>query len=194
VRLVIAFVLCTCWGRAWADGPPWRLTAAIGGGIHSTGECRGGSDCDLGVQPGTGGFGDVEVGARTPTLGVVAFVRYAHYFVSSLDDFPCGPNFSARVDDVYVGLRVHYWPVPWFRIGAGIGEIAHHEADRDLTPPEAGQSSNTATTWSRANYVGLQLAVVPLRLGRYHLELGADLGSAAGNGVTFAIGVGVRSP
>jgi hypothetical protein len=137
---------------------------------------------------------DAELGGRTRQIGVVGFVRYAHYsdplIVPPFDSD--GPRYRARVDDVYAGARVHYWPIRWLRLGGGLGLIEHREADRALAPPAAGAPSHMATSWSNGGYVGVQAALAALQLDRYQLELGVDLGTAADSGLSAAIGIDVR--
>src|SRR5580704_2869755 len=60
-----------------------------------------------------------------------------------------GPSFSAIVDDVYFGARLHVWPVHWLRFGLAFGGDAHREYD-DTYVDRSSSGSTSASVSSAA--------------------------------------------
>ena len=148
---------------------------AIEGGAHVTVTCL--STCDN-APSGAGPFVDVEGGGRRDEIGVTAFARYAYY----RDGY-----FGTRVDDIYFGARVHFWPAQWFRLAFALGDMADREADSTASP---------AAAWASVGFASVQAAIVLYRDAGTELELGIDLTqlsvSRSDTGAMGAIGLGLR--
>ena len=119
-------------------------------------------------------------GLGTPTLGIYP------------DDPPATPNYSARVDDFYVGARAHFWPCRWFRMSFAVGDVVHRERDRDLSPPTKGEVSSDGTLRANQLFWQTQFAVPVVHVERWQLEIAVDLGSAPTEGLEAALGLGIR--
>ncbi len=195
-RVAVTALLLVAFTRvAVADPDPgWqpRVTAAIAGGVHSTTEAPLLAQFD--APNATGGFVDGEVGARFGQLGLVGFGRWARYYDPFI--YPDGPsttpNYSAHVDDYYVGARAHYWPSRWFRMSFAIGEAIHRERDRDVGVLTQGEVSMDGTLRLHRLFWQTQFAVPVVHVQRWQVEVGVDIGSAPTDGFELALGLGIR--
>ncbi len=174
--------------------PGWqpRVTAAVAAGVQTATEESVLAQYD--APTGTGGFVDAELGARFGQLGVVAFGRWSRYYDPRIRvDYPAAtPDYSARVDDLYVGARMHYWPSRWFRMSFAVGEVVQRERDRDVVAPMQCEVSSDGTLRAHQLFWQTQFAVPFVQVQRWQLEIGVDLASAPPYGFEAALGLGIR--